>query len=570
MTPRTPSRAWRAWLLPVLAASIGPVFAQDASQHLNELPPSSPPVLTPNAGSFELPPLAPPPPAATPPTRSGALSLRVERIVFTGNTVVSTRVLDGLAAPYVNRPLSGGDIEALRRRVTQYYVDAGYINSGAILSDNAYSGGVLTYTIIEGRLSDIRISGLGYLTPRYITSRLSPGDGVLNIDALREKFQMLLGDPLIAQMNARVVPGAAAGEADLDLDVVRAAAFQLTGYFNNYRPPSIGAEALGVRASARDLTGQGDELDVILETPIEGGGTVNSSVHWRMPIFQPDTFLLVQYDHGLSAVTEEPVDVLDVRSVLVSRGLGIEETLYDSLQQHLSVSLVRAGRENRTTLLGTPFSFIQGEPNGDTVAPVWRFAQDYSWRTTTDVLALRSTFSYVTDNEAVPLGLPSTAEPASAYSIWLGQLQYTRQVMDNGAEIVARGTVQATRSHLLPLDAMTIGGDSSVRGYRENQLLADTGEVLNLEFHYPLPHILPAGVEMSVIPFTDVGHGKVIGQGSATLSSLGLGTQLRWRGLQFDVSKAYRLSYPDALVTGHGNLQDRGIYFQLQYTVFAN
>jgi hemolysin activation/secretion protein len=297
---------------------------------------------------------------------------------------------------------------------------------------------------------------------------------------------------------------------------------------------------------------------------------VNTSAHWRMPIFQPDTFLLVQYDHGLSAVTEEPVSVLDVRSVLVSKGLGLEETLYDSLQQHLSVSLVRAARENRTTLLGAPFSFIPGEPNGDTVAPVWRFAQDYSWRTTTDVLALRSTFSYVTDNEAQPLGLPSTEFPASAYSIWLGQLQYTRQVLDNGAEIQIRGTVQATRSHLLPLDAMTIGGDASVRGYRENQLLADTGQIVNLEFHYPILHAVPSGVDLSLIPFADAGHGKVIGQGSATLSSLGLGAEVRWHGLQFDVSKAYRLSYPDSLVTGHGNLQDRGVYFQLQYTVFAN
>ncbi len=560
----------KGWRLLLLGATLlfSNTQAQDASQHLNEAPPPAVPFLPAKPdGTFTLPPVASP---VAPDVDQPGATLRIERIEFKGNTRIATAKLNDIVAPFVGRPVSGADIELLREKITQCYVDAGYINSGALLEENAYRAGVLTFTIVEGRLADIRIAGLGGLTPRYVTSRLEPSDGILNIDVLRERFQMLLADPLVAQMNARVVPGDALGEADLELDMVRAPPYQLTAYFNNYRPPSIGAEALGLRGTVRDLTGQGDQLDLTLETPLDGGGLVNTSVHWRMPIIQPGTFLLIQYDHGLSAVTEEPVDVLDVRSVLVSKGIGLEQTLYDSLQQHLGISLVRDARENRTTLLGQPFSFIPGEPDGDTVAPVWRFVQDYSWRTTTDVVALRSTFSYVTDNQGEAPGLPTTLGPASSYSIWLGQMQYARQILDNGAELVLRGVVQATRSHLLPLDAMTIGGDASVRGYRENQLLADTGQVVNVEFHYPLLNASSSGVGVSLIPFSDVGHGRIIGQGSATLSSLGLGAEALWHGVQFDVSKAYRLDYPSSLVAGHGNLQDRGIYFQLQYTVFAN
>jgi hemolysin activation/secretion protein len=117
---------------------------------------------------------------------------------------------------------------------------------------------------------------------------------------------------------------------------------------------------------------------------------------------------------------------------------------------------------------------------------------------------------------------------------------------------------------------MTIGGDATVRGYRENQLLSDNGQILNVEFNYPVLRDPRDALEVSLIPFYDIGHGRDLGQSGLTLSALGLAAQLHWQGLQFDLSKGYRLVYPAALVTGRGNLQDRGIYLQLQYTVLAH
>jgi hemolysin activation/secretion protein len=549
-------------------ALAGSCRAADPSEHLNELEPPQPKLLPDRPdGFFQLPPVAPE--ESGPSLLHGGPTARVERIEFEGNTVFAAGELEAVAAPYIGRTLDAADLENLRRAVTRHYTDAGYINSGALLKKGSLEGGTLVVTIVEGRLNAVHLSGLEGLNPRYMTSRLDEQDKVLNIDTLRERFQMLLADPLISQMNARLVPGSALGEADLDIDVTRAAPYSLTAYGNNYRPPSIGAEAFGLRGSARNLTGQGDLLEITAEEPIEGDGAFGGSVHWHMPLIQPATQLVLEYDHGDSAVTEEPVNILGIKSVLVSAGIGIEQTLYDSLQQHLSVSLMRFDRQNRTSLLGQPFSFIPGEPNGDTEAPAWRFVQDYTNRSSTQVFSVRSTFSFVSDNEQSQAGLPATIEPERDYSIWLGQAQYARQVLDNGAQFVARATVQATRSHVLPLDDMEIGGDATVRGYRENQLLSDAGEIVNLEFNYPILREERQALEISLIPFYDIGHGRDIGQPGVTLSSVGLATQVHWHALQLDLSKGYRLVYPSSLVTGRGNLQDRGIYFQLQYTVVS-
>ncbi len=146
--------------------------------------------------------------------------------------------------PYIGRTLDAADLENLRRAVTRHYTDAGYINSGALLKKGSLEGGTLVVTIVEGRLNAVHLSGLEGLNPRYMTSRLDEQDKVLNIDTLRERFQMLLADPLISQMNARLVPGSALGEADLDIDVTRAAPYSLTAYGNNYRSACVARPAI--------------------------------------------------------------------------------------------------------------------------------------------------------------------------------------------------------------------------------------------------------------------------------------------------------------------------------------
>ena len=571
---RGKSVSYKALTLALLAAAalglIGPAFAGDPNERLNEHQPTTPPLLPEHPSDlFHLPEVKPD--GAILPTSPRA-SVNVDHIYFTGNLLMPKKDLDEIAAPYDHRALSGSDIDSLRQKLTQHYVDLGYINSGALLEANAYSASdrSLHYTLVEGRLTAIRITGLGRLNSDYVTNRLGGTPQPLNINILRERFQILLADPLISQMNAQVTPGEALGEADLNLEVMRAPDFQLTTYFNNYRPPSIGAEAIGFRGTARDLTGQGDTLELSEETPIQGGGRIGEGLHWRMPLIQHSTDLLVLYDRGDSSVTEAPVTVLGIKSLLVSKGIGFDQLLIDTLRQHLSVEVLRFGRENRTSLLGQPFSFIPGEPSGDTVAPTWRLIQNYSYRDLAQVLALRSSFSFVSDNQDSGQGLPPSAVPGRDYSIWLGQAQYVRQVFDNGAEIVVRGTVQTSDRHVLPLDSLSIGGDTTVRGYRENQILSDRGEVLNLELNYPVFSDKGRAINVTMIPFYDIGQGHSVGTAPVTLAATGLAARISWRTLQLDVSKAIRLTYPRNQIPGGGNLQDRGIYFQLQYTISSN
>jgi len=60
-----------------------------------------------------------------------------------GNTVFSMERLLEVTQRYVNRELATEDLEALRIELTRLYIDAGYINSGAIIPDQKLSEGVM-------------------------------------------------------------------------------------------------------------------------------------------------------------------------------------------------------------------------------------------------------------------------------------------------------------------------------------------------------------------------------------------------------------------------------------------
>jgi hemolysin activation/secretion protein len=135
--------------------------------------------------------------------------LFVERIVIDGNTVFPEQDLRALTQPYEGRDVSVAELEELRQKLTRHYIDHGYVNSGAVIPADALKDGVLRFQIVEGRLDEIRVKGLGRLREGYVKNRLlSDPDQPFNLHDLQERFQLLLSDPLISRMNGRILPGA--------------------------------------------------------------------------------------------------------------------------------------------------------------------------------------------------------------------------------------------------------------------------------------------------------------------------------------------------------------------------
>ncbi|MCH9699310.1 MAG: BamA/TamA family outer membrane protein [Gammaproteobacteria bacterium] len=490
-------------------------------------------------------------------------SIQIKQVEYIGNSVFTDSELQTLIAPYLNKPVTANDLGQLSFIVSQYYSQHGYVNSGAYLPEQDLLDGVLTIQIIEGRLTDIQVNGQGWLHPDYIRNRLLDNKP-LNVNSLQERYLLLLNDPLISKLNGALKPTAKLGESQLDLSVTRAPSYGLSVSGNNYRAPSIGAEQFVAHGWARNLTRWGDLIDFSFGLS-EGSKTYAGGL--SLPLNSSGTLFDFHFDLGDTSVIEEPLNNANIDSEVENFSWTLSHPFYRSLDHTVILGTSFATRRNQTTLLGQDFSFVQGLDTGKTRVSVIRVFQEYLGRFEKHVFAFRSTFNIGID------ALGSTIQsddnlPDSEYFSWLGQFQYAFKVLENGAQIKTRGNVQLSDETLLPQERISIGGVSTVRGYRENELVRDQGFSVSLEFHYPLiGQVAGDGHKLVIIPFMDYGSAWNKDDNTDNLHSVGIG--LHWQPIRYiQADFFYGYDIKKARDKSDYNLQDDGIHFNLTLSSF--
>ena len=137
---------------------------------------------------------------------------------------------------YRNRELTAEDLEQARQDLTLLYINKGYVNSGAVLPDQDGRNGVITFQLVEGRLTDINLKGNFWFRPWWLRNEMRRGAGQpLNFNKLKEALQLLRQNPTISQINAELKPGGVPGESILDVDIKDTQPFRFAIEFDNFR-----------------------------------------------------------------------------------------------------------------------------------------------------------------------------------------------------------------------------------------------------------------------------------------------------------------------------------------------
>lgn len=513
---------------------------------------------------FTLPPAPTKKPKKAP---NGDPQVVVKGFQFTGNAVFTDEDLHAIAVPFLGRPIDATDLEQLRHRLSQHYIERGYINSGAILPEQVFDDSIIHFWIIEGQLTEIRITGTGRLRPNYVSKRLKQGAGPpLNDKVLQDRYQLILTDPLIERLDGRLMPGLKRGQSILDVEVTPAQSHQLSLSIDNYRPPSIGSEAISLEGWLRNLTGFGDYFGLSLS---HSEGRFGIDNNFTIPLSSYDTLLAFRYAKNRASVIEEPLELVNIDNEFRSLEIGLTQPVYRTLAHTVSLGARFTVRKSRNTLLGRGFSFSRGEEEGESKVSALRLSQEFITRQSSQVISLRSTFSV--GLKAFDATWHNDDRPDGNFSTWLGQLQFARQVADNGAQIRFRGNVQLTDDELLPLERFAVGGRHSVRGYRENELVRDQGYALSLELHYPLlNHGMRAYIpgQLSAIPFMDYGAAWNQDDSENTQYLHAAGFGLSWIHKGFNAELFYAHDLNQASEKADHNLQDSGIHFRVTTFLF--
>jgi hemolysin activation/secretion protein len=381
----------------------------------------------------------PPPETATPLSQGPRFVLRDVSIV--GNTVLDEASTRDVLAPHLGRPVTTEDLEEIRRQFTLLYINRGYINSGAIIPDQNVVNGVVTFRFVEGRVTDIEVSGTDHFDPEYFRSRLTRGiEPPLNVDNLGREQQILLQDPLVKRLNLELLPGLEPGEARLHADVLEGNRYSLNAQIADDQVPTVGAVGGQLQGSIGNILGFGDILSAQYG---RSEGLNDGYVGYSVPIASDDTRVSARYDkNGVVVVTPE-LSGLNVTSTFSGVGVGLSRPIYRTSEEAFTLGVTLERRQQQSFLLGMPFPFTPGaEPNGKTVVTPLRLSQDWLDRDAEHAFAARSTFSFGLQTLGATVASPPTfGTPIGKYFFWLGQVQYVRRIFEDW-EILVRSDLQ--------------------------------------------------------------------------------------------------------------------------------
>ncbi|HEY9624803.1 MAG TPA: ShlB/FhaC/HecB family hemolysin secretion/activation protein, partial [Crinalium sp.] len=552
------------------ANPLPPVLRQDAE------PPSAEPLPTPEA-----PTPLPPPQELLQPSPSGPVippdanteeipeTITVDRFEILGSTVFSEADFAPITAPFTHRPLTFAELFQVRNAITQLYVEHGYVTSGAYIPPQTVDSGVIQIQVVEGSLDDIAITGNRHLRSSYVRSRLAiAADTPLNVNHLLERLQLLQLDPLIQSISAELAAGVRPGTSTLNVEISEADPFNGEIVLDNGRSPAVGSFRRQITLTHANVLGLGDSLSIGYANT-DGSNEVDAS--YTIPINPRNGTISFSTGFSDSDIIEDPFDELDIESTSRYYELTYRQPVIQTPNEELALSVTASRQESRSEFLGNvgdpiPFPAIGADENGRTRISALRFAQEWTQRGSRDVFAARSQFSLGLD------ALDSTVSnegPDSRFFAWRGQAQWVH-LLAKDTLFVLRSDLQLTGDELLAQEQFGVGGQRSVRGYRQDQLLTDNGFLASAEVRVPIFRVRSVNGILHLIPFIDFGMGWNNGDrpdpDPNTLLSAGLG--LQWQmGDRFSARLDWGIPLIDVNSEGD-SLQENGLYFSVRWNPF--
>ncbi|MEM8639055.1 MAG: ShlB/FhaC/HecB family hemolysin secretion/activation protein [Cyanobacteria bacterium P01_G01_bin.54] len=516
----------------------------------------------------ELPPLSPrtqpiAPPDSAPPNLQ---TYPVDRFQVEGSTVFSVADFNDLLTDFQGKPLSIVELQQAADLIQGLYLKADYITSGAIFLAYAVESRTAIFQVIEGKIADIRIQVIGgELEDDYVKSRLNLATTTpLHQETVLDALKLLQLDPNIDAVQAELAAAPEPGENILNVVVTTSDRLSTSIFSNNNRSPSVGSEGGGTSFNIQNVSGWGDNLS-ISPSITEGSNSLN--VRYTLPVSPHNTQVYASAGLGHSRIIEDPFDRLDIQSESTYFNLGISHPLKQTPTEELALSLEVSHSRSQTTLLNIPFPLSPGaDLEGRTRVSALRLGQAWTTQGEDFLLALRSRFSIGVNIFDATI---NEISPDSRFFSWQGQVQWVK-LLDGGKKVILRGEAQLSDRPLLSGEQFGLGGQSTVRGYRQNALLTDNGLLGVAELYVP---VLTLGDELwtvELIPFFNFGTGWNNGESeqpeTQTLVSFGSGLQVSLS----DIFSA-RLDWGIPLVhlsDTNETWQENGLYFQLLYNPF--
>ncbi|HLO85803.1 MAG TPA: ShlB/FhaC/HecB family hemolysin secretion/activation protein [Nostocaceae cyanobacterium] len=496
--------------------------------------------------------------------------IEVKKVELINSSFARSPQLQTLIKGVEGQTVSLSKLRDLADQITTWYFEQGYITSRATVDESDIKDGVVLIRVTEGVVEEIRIDPPPKrLSSGYVRSRIAQGlTKPFSQTKLEEQLRLLQTNPLFSKVEGSIRPGSRDGQSVVVIRVTEADPFDASISVDNYSPPSVGSERLGIAAVHRNVTGMGDQFAASYYFSTLNGGSRLYDFSYQVPLNAMDGTLQLRTSISQVKVVQDEFKTLDIRGESLLYEFTYRQPLVRNLREEFALSLGFTVQDGQTFTFAGPTPFgIGPDLDGNSRTRTLKFTQDYVRRDGGGAWGLRSQFNFGLDIFDPTINTDPTI-PDARYFSWLLQLQRQQRINQDNV-LLAQADLQLSPDGLLPSQQFVIGGGQSVRGYRQNTRAGDNGFRFSLENRLTVARDTNGKELFQIAPFFDMGYiwnkedNPNVLQKEKFLAGLGLG--LLWRPLP-DVN--VRLDYARPLVEiedKQNNAQDEGLYFSVGY-----
>ena len=437
-------------------------------------------------------------------------------------------------------------ITELLAHISDWYISRGYITSRAFLTEQDLSGGQLNIVVLEGRLEAIRLEGE---TPRMLKMAF-PGrvGGILNLRDIEqgmEQINRLRAEPV----QIEILPGTQAGYSIVNLTAKPEFPLSASVSLDNSGQKSTGEDQLSGVLTANNMLGLADKWFV------SGGRSSDFASAYDAQNFQagvsvPFGYGLLDYSYAWSnyrtTISNQGFNWLSTGDTKTHR-LNASWVVFRNGEVKTGIAAGVVQRSSRNWLNDAPLqsstrnlsSLILGITHTQkmlggvaTFNPTWSHGMPW--------------FNAETDEDK------SGDMPRAEFRKWSLNASFQRPITRN-AWWLTSAYGQWSPDRLYGSERLTLGGESSVRGFKEQYLSGDNGGYWRNELGYSL-FTLPVIGAVSATVAVDGGWLEKDRQdrfASGTLWGASVGLNSAGRGYSSQISVGTPLHYPDWLGPDH-------------------
>lgn len=475
-------------------------------------------------------------------------SFAISQIELDGNSQLSASQIARLTRPYLSVPLGRNRINALLRRITTAYLDAGYITTRVYLGEQNLASGVLKLTVLEGRIEQVVLNekapGLG----ARIALPFAQG-AALKLDDLEQGVDQL-NRLRMNRAEMQILPGQSPGGSVVALKTQDGDHFYFNAGADNQGSPSSGRARLRAGVEAENLLGLQESIASSYVGSRESNALMlSASIPWGYNTFS--------YTHAYSESQSLVADTALMYSDSRTHTFAWNRVVDRSRSGKTSVDLSFNHRSSRRFINDAALSPQRLSSARLSVNRTMRFDNAVAL---IDIGAVKGTPGFNASKD-LP-GQPKEAAHArfrklelSASLQWSVHPAWLYKTSLNG---------QWTGKALYSPEQIFLGGVSTQRGTEEGALAGDRGLSMRNELVFSQgwhPQIEATTLNLQPFVFLDAGQVELIAApGWERLASTGFGLRLNQPSLDIELIAGKAIQAPEPIRKGvhvHASLSYR-------------